>query len=162
MSSHRLPTPAKIISGGQTGVDRAALDVAIRLGISHGGWCPRGRVAEDGRIPDHYELVENNSANYPARTAQNVADGDATLVLFRGRVSGGTRLTVSICERMNKEMLLVNLNDDLPQQVRDWLIQLSPSILNIAGPRESTSMGVYDQAVEFLLQVFSEDSDGQS
>ena len=79
----------RIISGGQTGVDCAALDVAIGLGIPHGGWCPRDRLAEDGRIPDRYQLIETEAADYPARTERNVQDADATLILCRGEPSGG-------------------------------------------------------------------------
>jgi hypothetical protein len=78
--------PSKIISGGQTGVDRAALDAAIELGIPHGGHCPRGRRAEDGRIPDRYQLTETDSAQYRVRTERNVLDADATLILCRGRM----------------------------------------------------------------------------
>jgi hypothetical protein len=78
----------KIISGGQTGVDRAALDAAIEVGIAHGGWCPLGRLAEDGRIPDCYQLCETDSPEYAVRTERNVAESDATLILFRARISG--------------------------------------------------------------------------
>ena len=88
MKSARLQ---RIVSGGQTGVDRAALDVALELGIAQGGWCPRGRLAEDGRIADRYRLVETESSEYRVRTEQNVLDSDGTLVLFRG-VSGGEEM----------------------------------------------------------------------
>src|SRR4030042_6079458 len=89
----------KILSGGQTGADRSALDVAIALGISHGGWCPRGRLAEDGRIPDRYQLRETDYREYAVRTEQNVVDSDATLILCSGVLSGGTELTLRLAER---------------------------------------------------------------
>jgi Circularly permutated YpsA SLOG family len=87
---------AKIISGGQTGVDRAALDVALELGIPCGGWCPKGRRAEDGAIPDKYPVEENDSPEYPPRTARNVRAADGTLILTRGTPDRGTALTVRI------------------------------------------------------------------
>ena len=78
--------PAKIVSGGQTGVDRGALNAAIALGIEHGGWCPAGRVSEDGTIPSRYEMTETDSADYPTRTQQNVIDSDATLILYEQKL----------------------------------------------------------------------------
>lgn len=83
----------RIVSGGQTGVDRAALDVAMQLSIEHGGWCPRGRLAEDGTIPSRYDLRETRSAKYHVRTERNVVDSDATLILYRKSLTGGTLLT---------------------------------------------------------------------
>ena len=88
--------PSRIVSGGQTGVDRAALDVAIAIGIEHGGWCPAGRLAEDGVVPPQYDLRETDSNEYPVRTELNVADSDATLILYEGKLKGGTLLTQKI------------------------------------------------------------------
>src|SRR5437773_12578103 len=100
----------KVISGGQTGVDRAALDAAQELGLDCGGWCPRGRRAEDGRIPDRYPLRETASSDYPPRTAANVRDADATLVLTLGRGnSRGTALTRRLVEEQRKPVLEVDL-----------------------------------------------------
>lgn len=145
----------KIISGGQTGVDRAALDAAIEAGIPHGGWCPRGRLAEDGRIPDEYELVETESPDYPARTEQNVLDADATLILHRGPLSGGTVLTLRMAERYGRPSLVVDLDDGLdPADVRSWLEGRSVETLNVAGPRESQNPGIGELAREFLVRVF--------
>ncbi len=151
----RLPRPAKIISGGQTGVDRAALDAAIELGIPHGGWCPRGRLAEDGRIPARYGLRESESPEYPVRTEQNVLDADATLILCRGEPAGGTRLTRWLAERQGRPCLVVDL--DRPPEwpaIRRWLQEHGVAILNIAGPRESQAPGITQQAREFLKRCF--------
>ncbi len=90
---------ARIVSGGQTGVDRAALDVAIARRLPHGGWCPRGRRAEDGAVPARYALREHASPDYAARTERNVVDSDATLVLAIGSPTNGTALTVRLAAR---------------------------------------------------------------
>ena len=90
----------KIVSGGQTGVDRAALDVALKVGIPCGGWCPKGRKAEDGAIPDRYPLTETSSASYPVRTEKNVNDSDGTLILKVGPVTGGTARTVKAAKKL--------------------------------------------------------------
>jgi len=145
----------KVISGGQTGVDRAALDAAQELGLDCGGWCPRGRRAEDGRIPDRYPLRETASADYPSRTAANVRDADATLVLTLGRgTSRGTALTRRLAEQRRKPLLEVDLGAaPRPEPVRAWLDGLAVRTLNIAGPRQSEAADIYDRAREFLLQV---------
>jgi hypothetical protein len=150
----------KIISGGQTGVDRAALDTAIALGIPHGGWCPRGRLAEDGRIPDCYQLRETETTDYAVRTEQNVLDSDATLILYRGNLSGGTKLTAELAERHARPYLLVDLAAPLHvADVLTWLDAHRPAVLNIAGPRESQPPGIAAQAAEFLTSVFRGASD---
>ncbi|MEN6449261.1 MAG: putative molybdenum carrier protein [Thermoguttaceae bacterium] len=144
----------KIISGGQTGVDRAALDAAMELGIDHGGWCPRGRLAEDGRIPDRYLLRETESAVYAVRTERNVVESDATLILYRGRVSGGTELTLRLARRYGRRYLAVDL-DAKPDaaDARRWLDQNDVDTLNVAGPRESQSPGIGQLAREFLVRL---------
>jgi hypothetical protein len=146
----------KIISGGQTGVDRAALEAAIVLGIPHGGWCPRGRLAEDGRIPDRYQLRETESSEYPVRTERNVADSDATLILCRGIPSGGTELTVRLAEQHGRPHLVIDL--DHPPDVdeaRRWLKAHQVEILNIAGPRESQNPGIGAATAEFVRQLLT-------
>lgn len=143
----------RIISGGQTGVDRAALDAAIELGIPHGGWCPLGRLAEDGPIPDRYQLRETESPEYVVRTERNVVDSDATLILHRGRISGGTKLTLQLARRYNKPHFAVDLDAATdPAELRRWLAEHGVETLNVAGPRESQSPGVGALAREFLLQ----------
>ena len=91
----------KIISGGQTGADRAALDAAIELGIPHGGWIPKGRLTEDGPLPDRYQLVEMPTASYPKRTEQNVIDSDGTLIVTHGKLTGGSALTQKLARSMD-------------------------------------------------------------
>lgn len=146
--------PAKIVSGGQTGVDRAALDAAIELGIPHGGWCPLGRLAEDGRIPDRYQLTETSSPEYPVRTERNVLDSDATLILCRGKPSGGTELTLRLAQRQQKPCLVVNLEQATePAAIRRWLAENHVETLNVAGPRESQSPGIGDSARQFLCRL---------
>ncbi|NUQ66419.1 MAG: hypothetical protein HUU20_28480 [Pirellulales bacterium] len=146
--------PKKIISGGQTGVDRAALDVAIELGIPHGGWCPRGRLAENGPIPPEYQLLETESSEYRVRTERNVLDSDGTLILYRGQLTGGTELTSRLAVRYGKPRLAVNLDGDCdPEEARRWLSDAGVCVLNVAGPRESQSRGIAAQAAEYLRQV---------
>lgn len=151
--------PARIVSGGQTGVDRAALEVAIALGIQHGGWCPAGRLSEDGSVPSRYQLEESQSADYPVRTEQNVADSDATLILYEGRLKGGTLLTRRICRRLEKPHLCLRLDERRIAEVRQWLVQSEPDTLNVAGPRESTSPGIFDRSMRFLLAVLTSQSE---
>ncbi len=147
----------KIVSGGQTGVDRAALDVAIDLGLACGGWCPKGRMAEDGPIPGDYPLKETKGADYVERTRLNVRDSDATLVLTRGTPTGGTALTVALAEKLGRPSLVVDLAADDGggdvARVREWLVEAGIATLNLAGPRESNHPGIYDDAVRFLTAV---------
>ena len=144
----------RIISGGQTGVDRAALDVACEFGLACGGWCPRGRKAEDGPIPTKYPLDETKSAKYAVRTRWNVRDADATLILTAGPPSAGTELTQTIAVQLGRRHMVIDLNqptDAAP--VACWLKLHRITILNIAGPRESTSPGIYNRARDFLREV---------
>ncbi|MFO1419516.1 MAG: putative molybdenum carrier protein [Candidatus Competibacteraceae bacterium] len=141
----------KIISGGQTGVDRAALDVGLALGLAVGGWCPQGRRAEDGIIPARYPLSETPERNYQTRTRRNVEDADGTLILNRGTLDGGTALTVAHARQIGKPCLVVALEDGIePAAFRDWLAAHHIQVLNVAGPRESKRPGVYAAAVRCL------------
>ncbi len=153
--SRRRFQPAKIVSGGQTGVDRAALDAAMALGVPHGGWCPKGRLAEDGPIPPIYQLVETDSPAYAVRTERNVLDGDATLILCRGQPSGGTDLTLRLAQRHAKPHLVADLNAPVLARIRRWLAKIRPATLNVAGPRESQAPGIAAQATELLIRLFS-------
>ena len=147
--------PERIVSGGQTGVDRGALEAAIALGIAHGGWCPRGRLAEDGSIPSRYELVENDSSNYKVRTAQNVEDSDATLILHQRPISGGTLLTKRVAVRLRKPYASFEIADENIESIRHWIAETRPKVLNIAGPRESLEPGIESRSADFLIRVLS-------
>ena len=145
---------ARIVSGGQSGVDRAALDIALELGVPCGGWCPKGWLAEDGAISQRYPLVETPTEDYAQRTTWNVRDSDGTLVLNRGAIAGGTAQTVEDARKLGKPCLVVDLDGAGEMDaVARWLIKQRVGVLNVAGPRESKSPGVYRQASEFLRAV---------
>jgi hypothetical protein len=143
-----------IISGAQTGVDRAALDAALAAGLPCGGYVPKGRRAEDGRVPDRYPVTECGSPEYPVRTELNVVHSDATLVLNCGPLEGGTRLTLALCRRHAKPHALVALDHGnvarAAREVRAFLRRERPGVLNVAGPRESKSPGVYALSLAVL------------
>lgn len=142
---------SKIVSGAQTGVDRAALDVALELSVPCGGWCPRGRRAEDGLLPPRYVLQETPLADYAQRTEWNVRDSDGTLILYEGTMSGGTALTADLAARYRKACLAVDLGQEVPVEwVASWLWERGIQVLNVAGPRESQSPGIYERARNFL------------
>jgi hypothetical protein len=147
---------ARVVSGGQTGVDRAALDVALELGLSCGGWCPRGRRAEDGPIAERYPLQETPAAEYEQRTEWNVRDSDATLVLTSGAPSGGTALTLRLAWRLGRPVLIVDpAAGDAAEQIRSWLLGAGVRTLNVAGPRESGTPGIYRAAQAVLRAALS-------
>ncbi|QDS92343.1 Putative molybdenum carrier [Roseimaritima multifibrata] len=149
--------PTHIVSGGQTGVDRAGLEAAIALGLSHGGWCPRGRLAEDGVVPSRFELQENDSDDYTVRTEQNVVDSDATLILYEIQLKGGTRLTQRLARRWDRPVLCIQIDQPWSiQTARDWLLQHQPERLNVAGPRESSAPGIQERAMQALLRILEQ------
>lgn len=150
-------TPQLILSGGQTGVDRAALDWAIDMGIAHGGWCPRGRTAQDGPLPERYKLKETEAIGYSQRTRMNVRDADATLIIHHELLVGGTQLTLRFADEMEKPVQLVDLSKDWPsrtRQVQAWWTGLNLHSLNVAGPSEDRVPGIYALTLEFLLQLW--------
>jgi len=158
--SEREHVLRRIISGGQTGVDRGALDAAIELGLEHGGWCPRGRRAEDGPIPLCYRLSETASARYPVRTKQNVIESDATLLFYRDRLHSGTELTFRLVKQHAKPYLLVDLETLLDSAVvLDWINVERIDTLNVAGPRESSAPGIARKTREFLTYCLASASE---
>jgi hypothetical protein len=145
----------RVVSGGQTGVDRAALDAARAAGLGVGGWCPRGRRAEDGPIDPSYPLEETPGEDYAERTLWNVRDSDGTLVLTRGRPSGGTAFTIAAARRTRRPLLVLDLADGPdPREVARWLGAAGVGVVNVAGPRESQRPGIGEEARAFLAEVF--------
>ena len=139
----------KIISGGQTGSDQAALDAAIDLDIPHGGWLPKDRLTESGPLPDRYLLREMSSESYPARTEQNVRDSDGSVIFFRILLSGGTKLTAELASNHNKAWLQVDFGQMDPveaaTEVHRWVVAKGIRILNVAGPRASKDPEIYSE-----------------
>lgn len=149
----------KIVSGGQTGVDRGALDAALETGFPCGGWAPEGRVAEDGRIPDRYPLRELAGAGYEERTLQNVLDSDGTVILYAGTLEGGTRQTMLHCVEHGKPFELLDATRAGPREaalkLADFVERNHLSVLNVAGPRASKWRGAHayvDATVKQLLE----------
>ncbi len=149
----------KIISGGQTGADRGGLDAAIELGLQHGGFCPKGRRAEDGIIPLIYNLVETEDTSYPKRTIRNVHSADATIVISdNGLFDKGTKLTLDLCKNLNFCKIDLRNKDSATPKLNEWLRLLSNKLnkeicINIAGPRESRVPGLQENTKNFLLDV---------
>jgi Circularly permutated YpsA SLOG family len=144
----------KIISGGQTGVDRAALDVALRHGIESGGWCPTGRLDEFGRIPDRYPVKELENGGFTERTLQNVKDSDGTVVIYPGKLSGGTEQTLHFCveQRWPHEPIDASnvSTEKAAQLIADFVRDNKIDALNVAGPRASEWPEGYDYAFRAL------------
>lgn len=140
----------KIVSGGQTGVDRGALDAALAADFPCGGWCPEGRQAEDGTIADRYPLRVLAGAGYRERTEQNVIDSDATIAVQFGTLRGGTALTVRLCAARRRPCLIVDATAESAQQAADRVVRFiaehQVAVLNTAGPRASQEPRGYDYA----------------
>lgn len=147
--------PLRVISGGQTGVDRAALDVALKLGLPCGGTCPKGRRAEDGVIPERYPLTESESSAYPVRTERNVLDSDGTLVLTSGPPTGGTALTIELAQRHGRPCCVVDVDaEDAHTTVLAWLSEHGIRTVNVAGPREGPSH-IHARACRVLERILA-------
>ena len=148
----------KIISGGQTGVDRAALDVALKRGIETGGWCPTGRLDEFGRIPDRYPLRELQNGSFSDRTLQNVKDSDGTVIIYFETLSGGTEQTVRFCVEQQRPHLLTDASktptNEAAKSIADFVRENNIAILNVAGPRQTEWPGGYDYASRALDSFF--------
>jgi hypothetical protein len=146
-----------MVSGGQTGVDRGALDAALSLGVPCGGWCPEGRLAEDGVIPARYPLTELRGAGYEERTDRNVEDSDGTLVITFGRASGGTARTIEICEKLGRPHLVVDattvLLEDAVSEAERFVREEDIRQLNVAGPRASGEPRGYKYAYSLVREL---------
>lgn len=144
----------KIISGGQTGVDRAALDVALKHGIESGGWCPTGRLDEFGRIPERYPVKELESGGFTERTLQNVKDSDGTVIVYPGNLSGGTEQTVRFCVEQQRPLKLIDSSnvstEKAAQLIADFVRANTINVLNVAGPRQSEWAKGYDYTTSML------------
>jgi hypothetical protein len=157
----------KIISGGHTGADRAALDVAIQLGIPHGGWIPKGRITEKGPLPEKYKLQEMPTASYPKRTEQNVIDSDGTLIVARGKLTGGTDYTRQMALKHKKQLLGIDLDQtdlyNAASLVASWIKLRRIVILNVAGPRASKDRQIYSDVINILeraIQILRDEERG--
>ena len=151
----------KIISGGQTGVDRAALDAALKHGIECGGWCPAGRVDEFGKIPDRYPVKELKRGSFSQRTLQNVKDSDGTVIIYFDKLHGGTEQTVRFCIEQQQRHKLIDAarisSEDAAQLIIDFVRENKIDVLNVAGPRQSDWPEGYDYAfrsLDLFLQNF--------
>lgn len=158
-------TKIKIISGGQTGADRAALDAALELRIPHGGWLPWGRKAEDGPVSHRYNLLELASPKYRDRTRKNIQSSDGTLIISFGPLTGGSALTEALAIRYDRPCLRLDMavitEDKAGEAVEKWLRKFSIAILNVAGPRASGEPEIYDTVKRLLLSVDWDRLDGE-
>lgn len=148
----------KIISGGQTGADQAALDVAIKLGISHGGWIPKGRLTEAGTLDKKYKLKEIKTSNYQKRTEQNVIDSDGTLIISHGKLTGGSDYTREMALFHNRPWLHIDLNKtnsfQAAGEIKSWIIENDIEVLNVAGSRASKDPLIYQATADILETIF--------
>ena len=147
----------KIISGGQTGVDRAALDAALKHGVECGGWVPAGRLDETGRIPDRYPVTELEKGGFDDRTRKNVEESDGTVIIHFGELSGGTEQTAHFCSGENKVCRLINAKEHSAEEaanlIGDFVREHNIEVLNVAGPRKSEWPEGYDYALR-VLEIF--------
>lgn len=147
----------KIISGGQTGADQAALDVAIEFGVPHGGWVPRGRMTEAGRLPGKYVMQETTSISYTERTEVNVVDSDGTVILSYGKLTGGSAFTLDMAAKHRKPCFHIDLESldvsKAAEAVINWVGAREIKVLNVAGPRASEDPRIYEATRNLLTLV---------
>lgn len=146
-----------IISGGQTGVDRAALDFALSNNIVCDGYCPKGRLAEDGVIPAFYPLKETLTSDYKERTRKNVEDSDGTLIMYLTKPDDGTRFTITCCLNSNKPYFVLCLHVIKTDKIWAWIEINKIKTLNIGGSRESSEPGIYKMAKHALDMIYFSD-----
>ncbi len=148
----------KIISGGQTGADRAALDVALKFNIPHGGWVPKGRRTESGPLPEIYDLREMPTDAYKDRTLRNILDSQATVIFGSGRLTGGTRLTLELAKNNSRPHIHIDLSQSDPFEasilLHSFIVDSRILRLNVAGPRSSDDPGIYEQVKTILEATF--------
>ncbi len=147
----------KIISGGQTGVDRAALDAALESGIDAGGWCPEGRIAEDGVIPEKYPVQVLKNSGYRQRTKKNVNDSDGTVIIYFGYPTDGTEQTIAFCIKEKKPYVLIDAEkftiESASIKILSFIEKHSVATLNVAGPRAGGEPRAYDYAKNVMFRV---------
>ncbi len=150
-------TIKKIISGGQTGADQAALDAAIKLGVPHGGWIPKGRITETGSLPNVYNLKEMPTNSYPKRTEQNVIDSDGTMIISHGKLAGGSDYTQIMAKKHGSPWIHIDLNRttglDASLKISTWIIENSILMLNVAGSRASQDQKIYEKTKDIVEGV---------
>jgi hypothetical protein len=149
----------KIVSGGQTGVDRGALDAALTHGVACGGWCPKGRRSEDGVIPEKYALRETPGADYEERTRWNVRDSDGTVIVYFGVLAGGTEYTRRCCIDLARPHLLINgaqvAVEDAACRIGNFMEELPGAVVNVAGPRAGEEARAYQYTLSVISHVIA-------
>ena len=152
----------KIVSGGQTGADRAGLDAAIELDVPHGGWIPKGRKTENGGLPGKYHLKEMPTGSYEARTEQNVIESDGTLIVSHGKLNGGSAKTRRFAKKHKRPWKHVDMEKTTffkaVMDIRSWAAKNGVKVLNVAGPRGSKDPGIYDATKKLLKIAFKRGS----
>jgi len=147
----------KIISGGQTGVDRAALDVAMALDLERGGWCPAGRAADDGPIDPKYPLIETSEMDHTVRTGYNVRESDASLLIYCGLLQGGTAYAVEMARHLGKPVMPIDLEaPPPPAEISDWIAEHGAVTLHIGGQREASAPGIYARAYAYIRRCLED------
>jgi hypothetical protein len=151
----RNMTIKKIVSGGQTGADQGALDAAIKYGFPHGGWVPKGRLTESGPLPEKYKLKEMPTASYPKRTEQNAKDSDGTVIISRGKLTGGSKATMKFAKKIRKPWFHIDLNEAyvylVASDIYRWTLENNIRTLNVAGPRASKDPKV-NEDVRYIIE----------